>query len=122
MLRPSGIPGAGVGVFALHDIGRDTRLNLFRKEEGASRKMKEEDVSEELRTYCIALEGGMWDCPPSFNRMSVGWYLNHSRTPNAAWKKDAYYSIRRIARGDELTIDYNRFDEPPGKKEAYYAR
>ena len=121
MLRPSHIAGAGVGVFALHEIGPDTRLNLFRKDEGSSRKMKREDVPSDLLTYCIALKNGMWDCPPSFNRMSVGWYLNHSHTPNTVWKKDAYYSLTKISQGEEFTIDYNHFNEPHAKKESYYA-
>ncbi len=61
-------------------------------------------------TYCIRTKGGWW-CPLNFNRMSVGWYLNHSATPNLRVAKDwQYRAVRNIKAGEELTIDYATLD------------
>jgi hypothetical protein len=55
--------------------------------------------------------------------MSIGWYLNHSSTPNAHWDDDlnGYVSSRMLRAGEELLIDYNLFEEPAEKKAAWYS-
>jgi len=45
--------------------------------------------------------------PANFGAMAVGWYLNHSDSPNA--HHDAgykYFASRDIAAGEEITINY----------------
>ena len=55
-----------------------------------------------------------WDklwCPKSKIRMSLAWYINHSKTPNLRtrftkagnWR---FWAQRAIKAGEELTIDY----------------
>lgn len=52
--------------------------------------------------------------PPSLNRLSVGWYVNHSDRPNLEAGDDGRFrTLRAIRAGEELTADYRTFvDEP----------
>lgn len=52
--------------------------------------------------------------PPSLNRLSVGWYVNHADRPNLEVDDDGrFFARRRIRPGEELTADYRTFvDEP----------
>lgn len=120
ILKPSLTEGAGVGVFALHDIEADTWLALKPRGESVGVNVKEEDIPNDLITYCIANDDGTWKCPPEFNHMHLVWYLNHSDIPNANKREDGYYSTQPIRAGEEITIDYNAFNEPEDKKEDYY--
>jgi SET domain-containing protein len=56
--------------------------------------------------------------------MYIGWYLNHSKAPNADWDDDlaGYVSVREIAAGEEILIDYDLFEEPHDKKEGFYRK
>lgn len=63
--------------------------------------------------------------PQDFGCMPIGWYLNHSDTPNAVlgaivnddWE---WHASRDIAAGEEILVDYNVFLEPGEAKEYYY--
>jgi SET domain-containing protein len=60
------------------------------------------------------VDGERIGVPVNLNRLSVGWYVNHSATPNAVAGDDGRFrSLRRIRRGEEVTADYRTFvDEP----------
>ncbi|RYZ03093.1 MAG: SET domain-containing protein-lysine N-methyltransferase [Myxococcales bacterium] len=122
MLRVSTISGAGIGVFALHGIAQGVWLEVFPRGY-RSRKFKGSELPEPLRSYCTAKPNDLYAAPRAFNRMSIGWYLNHSEAPNVVWDDDldGYAAARDIAEGEELFIDYNLFEEPLEKKGAYYA-
>ena len=122
MLRVSTISGAGIGVFALHEIAQGVWLDVFPRGY-QSRKFKHEELPEALRSYCTAKPNDVYAAPRQFNRMSIGWYLNHSPAPNVRWDDDlnGYVSSRVIAADEELFIDYNLFEEPIEKKAPYYA-
>lgn len=128
MLKPS--PLGGVGVFATHDIEKGTELFSNRH---LIRTMKVKDVPPPLLQYCIYISDEECLCPERFDRMEIGWYINHSSTPNIAKKyavsnKDAVeniksrtiHAIQDIKAGDEILIDYNGLDEPEHLKEDYY--
>ncbi|MBX9830455.1 SET domain-containing protein [Candidatus Babeliales bacterium] len=131
MLKPSSL--GGVGVFAVHDIPAGTLL--FNKN-FELRTMKIADVPEALRRYCIYTSDTECLCPERFDRMEIGWYINHSDTPNIAKKIDdqnpdlpasvdsikarTVYAIKDIKSGDEILIDYNYLNEPEHLKEDYY--
>lgn len=119
ILKPSTIPQAGVGVFALHDIEPNTWLALKPRGVSVGVEVKEEDIPKELLSYCIAKENDIWQCPPDFSRMHMVWYLNHSDKPNAEKREDGYYSVEKICTGQEILIDYNSLEEPQNKKEAF---
>ena len=59
-------------------------------------------------------------CPKDFGCMEIGWYLNHSKTPNAYHRNYEYYALRDIKTGEEITVDYNTLEEPEEAKENYY--
>lgn len=60
------------------------------------------------------VDGDLLGVPRNLNRLSVGWYVNHSDEPNLAAGDDGRFrTLRRIRAGEELTADYRTFvDEP----------
>ena len=119
ILRPSTIKGAGVGVFALHDIAKDTHMAVF-AENFQEEIRKTEDIPKELRGYCIAQKDGTLLCPKYFNRMDIGSYLNHSDTPNIIHTPEGYFSLRDIKAGEEIFADYRELGEPETAREDFY--
>ncbi len=109
----------GVGVFATNAIPAETRLHLFRDEDTHVPTRNKEDVPEIFRQYCLSHENVLF-CPKDFGHMEIGWYLNHSKNPNAYHREYTYYALRDIKSGEEITIDYNSFGEPEEMKEDYY--
>lgn len=121
VLKGSTVPEAGIGVFALHDIPPGVWLEVIPRSIRL-RKFKGHELPDELKAYCIARENDTYICPEQFNRMHIGYYMNHSTTPNVGWDDDldGYVSTAPIRAGDELLIDYNIFEEPTEKKDSYY--
>lgn len=108
----------GVGVLAIVDIpgdtllfaGEDERVVWHRRREVARLPAAFRALYEDF-----GIVDGAWiGVPRSLNRLSVGWYVNHSATPNAVAGDDGRFrSLRRIRRGEEITADYRTFvDEP----------
>jgi len=52
--------------------------------------------------------------------MEFGWFLNHSKKPNAYHKNYEYYALNNIKAGEEITVDYNTLEEPENAKDDYY--
>lgn len=112
----------GVGVFAVHDIGANTYLRVFGDEDNpndVSVVRKKEDVPEFFRSYCVD-RGDALRCPKDFGCMEVGWFMNHSKTPNAFVRDREFYALRDIVSGEEITVDYNALNEPEEAKADYY--
>jgi len=120
----------GVGVFATHDIKAGTQLlsRSFRL-----RKMKVKDIPAELLKYCAYISDEECLCPEQFDRMEIGWFINHSSTPNIArpsvqssvhitqdLEARPFYAIKDIKAGDEILVDYNYLGEPENLKEDFY--
>ena len=103
MLKPSQIEG--VGVFAVHGIAKGTALYIFR-DAGARIRT----VPADFKKYCLNLRNGLF-APPDFGQMAVGWYLNHSSTPNAYQEQYQYFAARDIEAGEEITINYQTLNE-----------
>ena len=106
----------GVGVLAIRDIPRGTRL--FRGEDervvwvrrGAIRRLPLE--LRKLYTDFGMAWGERIGVPRTLNMLSVGWYLNHSARPNTRADDDGrFYALRRIRKGEELTADYRTFSD-----------
>jgi hypothetical protein len=112
-LKPSTIPGAGVGVFATAGIPAGTVLReLFADDDVRFLTWAEFaalDVPAEVKeNFAVRYDDGGY-LPLDFNRISVGWFLNDSRDPNLAHDADyVYFALRAIAAGEELLIDYDR--------------
>jgi hypothetical protein len=106
----------GVGVLAIRDIPRGTRL--FRGEDervvwvrrGAICRLPTE--LQRLYTDFGMAWGRRIGVPRTLNMLSVGWYLNHSERPNVEAGEDGrFHALRRIRKGEELTADYRTFSE-----------
>lgn len=120
ILKPSTLPGGGVGVFALHDIAKDTYMELF-LDDFQEELCDPADVPKELQGYCLDQKGGKLLCPKFFNRQDIGNYLNHSSMANLRYVKDkGYYADKDIKAGEELFADYRQLDEPRETWADYY--
>lgn len=119
ILKPSNIPLAGIGVFTTHAINQGIKIRLS-PQDSQFRRLQRSEIPELFHRYCIAEKDGWYICPRQFNAIEIGWYLNHSFTPNLEGRDDGWYTLRKIAAGEELLIDYNTFNEPEAEKESYY--
>jgi len=108
----------GVGVFAIRKIRKGVRL-FDGDDDGmvwldiADTKSPSQRI-EKLYTDFAVNKGGRYGCPPSFNRLTPAWYLNDSRTnPNVRCDENyEFFALRGIKAGEELTVDYSRFNDP----------
>jgi SET domain-containing protein len=65
-------------------------------------------VRKHLADFCL-VESGRVSVPEiGMNAVNISVYLNHSKTPNLYFNKaEVLEALRDIARGEELTIDYD---------------
>lgn len=111
-LKPSVIPGAGVGVFATADIPKGTILRELFDDEDVRFVSWEAfaalNLPAEIKdNFPVRYETGCY-LPRDFNRLSIGWYLNDSTEPNLGHDPEyVYYALRDIAAGEELLIHYD---------------
>jgi hypothetical protein len=130
VLKPSSL--GGVGVFATHDIPTGTILltNSF-----GQRLLRIKDVPAAFMQYCVYLNDEECLCPERFDRLEIGWYINHSSTPNIArspceysfeeinsFKARPFFAIQDIQSGDEILIDYTYLNEPEHLKDHFYKK
>jgi SET domain-containing protein len=109
VLGPS--PIHGVGVFAVRAIVAGTELPLFSEGEEIVEVRGDSPIR---RKYCVqdGADPTLFYCPNDFQRMSVGWYMNHSDDPNAGHDGDfVYRALRDIAADEEILIDYRTLGE-----------
>ena len=115
----------GVGVFTTHNIKVKTFLRLFGGNENKNcltlMTRDKKNVPKSFQLYCID-RGKKLICPNDFGSMDIGWYLNHSKTPNAFHRNYNYYALQNIKLGEEITINYNTLEEPKIAKENYYKK
>ncbi len=120
VIKPSGIPASGSGVFATHCIKAGDYLAFKPKNTTIGIVRSENDIPRKFLSLCIARDDGKYLCPADFENIETVWYLNHSSCPNAEQRSDGYYALSDIPRGEEILIDYNIFNEPEDKKEDFY--
>jgi hypothetical protein len=111
-LKPSTIPGAGVGVFSLVDIPKDTLIfNVERDDDYFFKYSEIEDLPPSIQNYILGMTDGVRDGffldVPAF-KIYTAYYVNHSYEPNVFWDRrtDELFSIRDIEMGEELTTYY----------------
>jgi len=111
-LKPSAIPGAGVGVFSLFDIPKDTLIFEVKRDDDYFFKYSEiEDLPQSVKDYILEMtdgvEEGFFLDVPAF-KIYTAYYVNHSHEPNVFWDRrtDELFSIRDIKIGEELTTYY----------------
>lgn len=116
ILKPSTL--GGIGVFAAHDL--PLGMQVFTSK-SLRRQMKIKDISPDFLKYCIFLNDEECFCPERFDRMEIGWFLNHSYDPNIEKiSSENVVTVKEIKTGEELLIDYNKLNEPEHLKEPYY--
>ena len=118
-LAPSKITGAGIGVFALVDIPKDTLIKGCKafmefsnmESEFVFRYDEFEDLNPAIQKYVYSMTDGYDDnfCidAPLF-MLYQGYYINHSNTPNCFWDRRTgnIYTQVNIEAGAELTMYY----------------
>jgi hypothetical protein len=116
-LKPS--PIHGVGVFAICDIPKGTKI--FSNDDSEMTWINKADIgnidSELKRLYddfCVLKDGNL-GCPKNFNMLTVGWYLNNSKdNPNVRCIDNYdFIALRDIKKGEELIVDYSTYSERP---------
>jgi len=114
-LMPSSIHG--IGVFAIRQIEKGTRL--FDEDEEIVWIDEREITSlppsiKLLYDDFSIIKEGKYGCLPNFNNLTMGWYLNDSENPNVAVDDEYNMSaLRDISEGEELTIDSSQFSRQP---------
>ena len=118
-LAPSQIPGAGVGVFAIVEIQKDTIIKgcksfmefIGKEDEYLFDWNEFDDLDDRIKKYLWGMTDGYGnkfyiDAPPFM--FYQGYYINHSNTPNCFWNRRSgdIYSQVDIAAGEELTMYY----------------
>jgi hypothetical protein len=115
----------GIGVFAMHNIAKGTHLHVSGDDDETItgfKKRKLKDVPAVFRDLCIYQKNKTLLCPDDFGRMNLGWYLNHSITPNAAHNDFVWYAARDIKANEEILIDYNTLGEPVEERDTFYKK
>lgn len=114
VLRPSQI--SGLGCFTVTPLANDETVNLGLDDDWLFIEGNANDLPAHLWHYVVVLEGGYYR-PRDFRCMSVGWYLNHSDTPNIALTddEDRWFAKRDIAANEELTVDYRTLGDGDGE-------
>jgi hypothetical protein len=129
ILMPSKL--GGVGVFAARDFQKGVRIIGPKFE---MRVLRKEQIPQAFHKYCIHKNDEEFFCPPRFDQMQIGWFINHSDEPNmvvmvepskqqdfSRRSENKFLVTRRnISSGDEILIDYNSLNEPEHLKESYY--
>ncbi len=113
LLGPSAIHGIGcfadIGIRAGELVrvwdGKDSRFIPERRAHASPQLQL-------IKRFGIRVKGGYWT-PLDFLRISSGWYMNHSDTPNLASDDGdvTYYALRDIPAGEEITMDYRLMDD-----------
>lgn len=102
VLRVSSLVDAGVGVFTQRAVRKNATLpSLFSSEDAVVTK----HPTRMQREFGVK-EGLWWTCPKDPTRMCIGWYLNHSASPNLKMGRIHFQAVRDIKAGEELFIDY----------------
>jgi SET domain-containing protein len=126
-IKPS--PIEGIGVFTSADIKAGAVLKMWTEDD--LRFIPEAEAARDPEfaffgeRYCVRVPGG-YHCPLSFQRMSIGWFTNHSEAPNARCEERLnwnYVAIRDIRAGEEILIDYSQLSaEEAALSEAFRLR
>ncbi len=121
-LRPSKVHKGGIGVFAIREIKKGTSLFdndnqelVWFKERALPKAPKE---IRKLYDDFAVIKDDHYACPPSFNRLTISWYLNEPKKGKRANVRAdpvtyEFYALRNIGPGEELTVVYSEYSDPP---------
>ncbi len=117
-----GVTEHGVGIIAIRDIPKGT--DPFKNADPLGDVLRipkaeldafdaPEEAKELVRDFC-ALQDGTYFVPDyGIDALTKNYYLNHSKTPNLVTpdKGETFIAVRDIAKGEELTADYDDYHE-----------
>lgn len=114
----------GVGVVAIRDIPKgvnpfsDTKSTKWDPVPMDSLKGISPEVRKMINDFGIQTGNErtgyfMWMPRAGFNNLTICYFLNHSKRPNMATNNhgDSFYTLRKIKKGEELSVDYETYDE-----------
>lgn len=116
-LRPSKY---GIGVFAIRDIPEGTDPFVACKDIKRFIGIKPEELKDLpqrvlklVKDFCPFESGKFWFPDYGLMQIDVSYYLNHSKNPNtvASAKGEYFIASRDIKEDEELTVDYDTYDE-----------
>lgn len=114
---------AGVGVFAIRDIPKDTnpfmgmRQDYWQKFHRDELKDLHPAVLEMIKDFFVEEKNDIVFIPPyGLNGIDISFFINSSKKPNLKTKNGfTFLTARKIKAGEELTADYTEYDNT-GKK------
>lgn len=115
-LRPSKIDG--VGVFAIRCIPKNTKISkTIRKIKfiGINPKLIfknariDRAVKQMVKDFFVIWKGKLYLPNLSLNEIDISFFINHSKKPNVIYKKEEFFTLRDIKKGEELTADYRSY-------------
>jgi uncharacterized protein len=111
----------GVGLFAIKDIPQGTMLFVGDLGDTVKVPVSEVEAIADLEVrrmyidFCQIVDNH-FVAPNDFNRMTMGWYLNHSDTPNVVVDSQLQCMASTfVAAGNELTADYRTYSDHAAK-------
>ena len=116
-LRQSKI--SGVGVFAIRDIPKGIDLFYDVKEPKWTKfhidefKSHDKEVLKMIDDFTVIEKDGSVYIPDcAFNSLDISFFVNNSDSPNLETNDGAFpfTTLRKIRKGEELTINYGAFD------------
>ena len=106
----------GVGVFAIRDIPKG--IDIFYGDDDPIVWVSKDKINKlipeikKLYKDFAIIKDKKYGCPKNFNQLTLSWYLNHSKSPNVGCDKEyKFYALRDIKKGEELSADYNTYNE-----------
>jgi uncharacterized protein len=111
----------GVGLFAIRDIPQDTKLfvgdfgDIVKVPASEVEAIADPEVRQMYIDFCPVVDNH-FVAPNDFNLMTMGWYLNHSDTPNVVVDSQFQSTTSTfVAAGNELTADYRTYSDHAAK-------
>jgi len=115
-------PVHGVGVFAMRDIPKDTLVMRFDyrdfpcveiKKKLLKQKLHPDVYSQLIKNWAVTEDGVIVPVNVTQQLHFVN-FLNHSDQPNIRFDNCKYYSTRKIAKDEEIFIDFSADYNPYG--------
>jgi len=108
----------GIGVFAIREIpeGESVFYGSPKQKWVCFKKDELGRLPEEIKLMIDDFlptdkQGGVSVPENGLNGMDISFFLNHSKKPNCrAVRNGSFITIRKIAKGEELTVNYTCFD------------
>ena len=109
----------GVGVIAIRDIPKgidpfyDDTTAKYLSITPEEVKDQPSEIKKLIKDFCPLQDGKYYVPYHGMNSISVAYYLNHSKKSNmvAVDMADSFKTSRNIKKGEELTVDYETYDD-----------